>query len=203
MMNLNSVRKTWAALYDLTGIGPIHDEASYSRMVALADALIESGLAGKGRELSGLFGLVSSLIANYDNEHHPAPSVTPREMLRFLMDQHELTQKDLPEVGSQGVVSEILSGNRKLNARQIAALVTRFQVSADLFIEMPAQVQREPVQVTRRNRVVGVMVSAQDYHAMRAFYADRLRHTLKQSAEEAAAKGLTDETLEQLLTDED
>ena len=31
--------------------------------------------------------------------------------------------------------------------------------------------QREPVRVMRRDRVVGVMVSAQDYEAMRAFYA--------------------------------
>ena len=71
------------------------------------------------------------------------------------------------------------------------------------FGELIDRVQREPVQVTRRNRVVGVMVSAEDYHAMRTFYADRLRHTLKQSAEEAAAKGLTDEKLAQLLADED
>lgn len=31
--------------------------------------------------------------------------------------------------------------------------------------------QRGPVRVTRRDRVVGVLVSAQDYEAMRAFYA--------------------------------
>ena len=70
------------------------------------------------------------------------------------------------------------------------------------FGELIDRVQREPIQVTRRNRVVGVMVSAEDYHAMRAFYADRLRHTLKESAAEAAAKGLTDEQLAQLLADE-
>ena len=62
--------------------------------------------------------------------------------------------------------------------------------------------QKTPVRVTRRNRVVGVMVSAEDYEAMRAFYANRLRHHLKQSASDAAAQGLTDETLDQLLTDE-
>lgn len=71
------------------------------------------------------------------------------------------------------------------------------------FGELIDRVQREPIQVTRHNRVVGVMVSAEDYHAMREFYADRLRRTLKQNAEEAAAKGLTDEKLEQLLADED
>ncbi|MBN9430624.1 MAG: type II toxin-antitoxin system Phd/YefM family antitoxin [Burkholderiales bacterium] len=71
------------------------------------------------------------------------------------------------------------------------------------FGELIDRVQREPIQVTRRNRVVGVMVSAEDYQAMREFYADRLRRTLRQSAEEAAGKGLTDEKLEQLLADED
>lgn len=50
------------------------------------------------------------------------------------------------------------------------------------FGELLDRVQREPVRVTRHNRVVGVMVSAQDYEAMRAFYADRLRGTLKEAA---------------------
>ena len=62
--------------------------------------------------------------------------------------------------------------------------------------------QREPVRVTRRDRVVGVMVSAQDYEAMRAFYADRLRHTLDEAADAAAKAGLTDATLDALLADE-
>ena len=62
--------------------------------------------------------------------------------------------------------------------------------------------QREPVQVTCHDRVVGVMVSAEDYEAMRAFYADRLRHTLRECAEGAAAAGLTEEKLAELLADE-
>ena len=37
------------------------------------------------------------------------------------MDEHGLTQSDLPEVGSQGVVSEIIHGKRELNVRQIRA----------------------------------------------------------------------------------
>lgn len=62
--------------------------------------------------------------------------------------------------------------------------------------------QREPVRVMRHDRVVGVMVSAQDYEAMRAFYADRLRTSLRESAETAAASGLTEEKLAKLLADE-
>ena len=62
--------------------------------------------------------------------------------------------------------------------------------------------QREPVRVMRRDRVVGVMVSAQDYEAMRAFYADRLQNTLNQTATQAQAQGLTAESLDALLADE-
>jgi len=70
------------------------------------------------------------------------------------------------------------------------------------FGELLDRVQREPVQVSRHNRVVGVMVSPEDYEAMHAFYADRLQRTLDQTAQEAAAKGLTDEELQRLLADE-
>lgn len=62
--------------------------------------------------------------------------------------------------------------------------------------------QREPVRVMRHERVVGVMVSAQDFDAMRNFYADRLQQTLAQSADAAALAGLTPEALDALLADE-
>ena len=70
------------------------------------------------------------------------------------------------------------------------------------FGELLDRVQREPVQVSRHNRVDGVMVSPEDYEAMRAFYADRLQRALDQTAQEAAAKGLTDEELQRLLAHE-
>ena len=64
------------------------------------------------------------------------------------------------------------------------------------------QAQREPVRVMRHERVVGVLVSAQDYEAMRTFYADRLRNSLRDSATNAANNGLTDDGLAALLADE-
>ena len=62
--------------------------------------------------------------------------------------------------------------------------------------------QREPVRVMRHDRVVGVMVSAQDYEAMREFYANRLQHTLAASATAAEAAGLTLARLDALLADD-
>ena len=60
--------------------------------------------------------------------------------------------------------------------------------------------QREPVQVLKHDRVVGVMVSAKDYEAMRLFYADRLQHRLSQSAALAKAAGLGTKQLQELLS---
>ena len=70
------------------------------------------------------------------------------------------------------------------------------------FGEFLDKVQREPVRVMRHDRVVGVMVSAEDYEAMRAFYADRLLHTMDNASDAAAQAGLTPEKLDELLADE-
>lgn len=59
---------------------------------------------------------------------------TPAAVLGVIMDEHSLTQSDLPEVGSQGVVSEILNGKRELNLRQIRALSQRFNIPQRFFL---------------------------------------------------------------------
>ena len=57
------------------------------------------------------------------------------------------------------------------------------------FGEFFDQAQREPVAVLRHDRMVGVMVIAQDYEAMRRFYANRLQNTLTESAKAASQAG--------------
>jgi len=70
------------------------------------------------------------------------------------------------------------------------------------FGEFIDRVQREPVGVMRHDRMVGVMVSVQDYQAMRAFFANRLQHSLNEAADAAASAGLTPEAMDALLVDE-
>ena len=64
------------------------------------------------------------------------------------MEEHDLTQSDLPDIGSQGVVSEILTGKRDLNVRQIARLSERFGVSPAVF--MPPHTQKLVPAKTRK-----------------------------------------------------
>jgi HTH-type transcriptional regulator / antitoxin HigA len=83
--------------------------------------------------LANLVTLLGELIGDYDDQHYPNPEVSGVEMLKFLMEQHGLKQSDLPEIGSQGVVSEIIRGKREINLRQVKSLKERFGVSADAF----------------------------------------------------------------------
>jgi HTH-type transcriptional regulator/antitoxin HigA len=50
------------------------------------------------------------------------------------MEEHGLRQSDLPEVGSQRAVSEVLTGKRELTAKQIRALASRLHVSPAVFV---------------------------------------------------------------------
>lgn len=89
--------------------------------------------------------------------------------------------------------------------RAIVLHVMLCTLAALLFMTLlvfPASVAMSLWQVTRHNRVVGVMVSAEDYEGMRAFYADRLQNTMSRMAERAAAQGLTPAALAKLLLDE-
>ncbi|NBS40696.1 MAG: transcriptional regulator, partial [Betaproteobacteria bacterium] len=105
-----------------TDIGPIRDEAHYARMSAKLDALLGEVGSNETNPLMELVDIVGDLIADYEAGRHSLPEVSGVEALKFLMTQHGLKQSDWPEIGSQGVVSEILTGKRDLNLRPALAL---------------------------------------------------------------------------------
>ena len=70
------------------------------------------------------------------------------------------------------------------------------------FGEFLDRAQRGPVCVTRHDRVVGIMVSAEDYEAIRRFHGERLVALMLESADAASKAGMTPELLEELLADE-
>lgn len=56
--------------------------------------------------------------------------------LRVLMKEQGLTQSNFKkEIGSPGMVSEILNGHRQLTLKHIKNLAERFNVSPETFID--------------------------------------------------------------------
>jgi HTH-type transcriptional regulator/antitoxin HigA len=120
-----------------TAISPLlllRNEQEYDRAVERLNRLLDEVGTDEQHPLYTLLDTLGTLIHAYEEEHHPIPECSGVDVLRFLMDEHGLTQSDLPEIGSQGVVSEVLRGKRELNIRQIRALAKRFQVSPAVFI---------------------------------------------------------------------
>jgi HTH-type transcriptional regulator / antitoxin HigA len=78
--------------------------------------------------------LLTLLIEVYEEKHYAIPNASPVAVLRELMSANNLRQKDLaPLFGSESVVSEVLSGRREINKRQIEKLSKRFNVSPTVF----------------------------------------------------------------------
>ena len=122
------------ALSSVVPLHPIRTGVDYEKAVAALNRLLDAGAANEQHPLADLVNTLGTLIGEYDDVHYPAQEVSPLAMLRFLMDENSLTQSDLPEVGSQGVVSEVLNGKRELNVRQIKALSARFHVPSGVFV---------------------------------------------------------------------
>lgn len=56
--------------------------------------------------------MIEKIGGNNESPKYPFREGDPITTLKDLMAEHGLNQSDLPEIGSQGVVSEILSGKR-------------------------------------------------------------------------------------------
>jgi HTH-type transcriptional regulator/antitoxin HigA len=109
------------------------NESEYDALVDSLDELLALVGEDEAHPLASLMTHVGDLIEAYDHEHRPMPLATGADALRYLMQEHGLKQGDLPEMGSQSVVSEVLSGRRQLNLRQVRWLSERFGVPVEVF----------------------------------------------------------------------
>ncbi|OGB51748.1 MAG: transcriptional regulator [Burkholderiales bacterium RIFOXYC12_FULL_60_6] len=117
-------------------VAPISSEAQYALAVESLDSVLDAGGADESNPLAGLADLIGERISAWERLHHPMPqAMSANEALAFLMDQHGLRQCDLPEVGTQGVVSELLTGKRSINLRQARLLAARFGVGIEVFVQ--------------------------------------------------------------------
>lgn len=135
-MNALAVREL-AAHFDALSreipLRPIRSEADHAAAVAALEKLLDAGAADESHPLADLAAILGELIGDWE-DRQPRPHVSGVDMLRFLMQQHGLTQRDLPEIGSQGVVSEVLAGKRALNVRHARRLGERFRVGIEVFL---------------------------------------------------------------------
>ncbi|MFY9610605.1 MAG: transcriptional regulator [Blastocatellia bacterium] len=130
-VSTKQLRENWASMRSIL---TIRNEREYDRAVKRLNALLDEVGTNERHPLYGLLDTLGTLIHAYEEKHLMEPEASGVDMLRFFMEEHELKASELPEVGSQRAVSEILRGKRELNARQIRALASQFQVPPAVFI---------------------------------------------------------------------
>ena len=70
------------------------------------------------------------------------------------------------------------------------------------FGEVLEAAQRQPVSITRNGRPSVVVISAESYARRQRMARERLRQVMRQAGEHAAAQGMSEQVLNQLLADD-
>ena len=129
--------KHWQAIHKYVKI-PLNDkecEALIKDIDKLMSYRTDSGIM----VLEGLINLMSQSIKDYlaqEFESENNKTRIPGKVLKYYMGVYNLKQRDLADVGSQGVISELINGNRELTIGHIKKLSKRFNVSPITFIEV-------------------------------------------------------------------
>ena len=130
---MKQMMQEYRRLRAILPLGQLRSKKEYERAVILLDAILDEIGEDEKNPMAELADAIGVFVERYESEHVPLAAGNPSDVLKFLMSEHGLRQTDLPEIGTQGVVSEVLAGKRELNTRQIRKLANRFGVSAAVF----------------------------------------------------------------------
>ena len=124
---------TYAKLLAKSLPRPIHDAAEHARLTGILLKLDERDDLSPEEE--ALAEVLTLLIEDYEEKHHPFPPISPNESLNALMEERGLKHKDIwPVLGNKGAATEVLSGRRSISKAQAKRLAEFFRVPIELFI---------------------------------------------------------------------
>jgi HTH-type transcriptional regulator/antitoxin HigA len=105
-------------------------------LAAYTEALFElTALEKPSRSEVEAIELLTLLVDRYEQTHYSVPAADAVSVVRFLIQQQGLSQRDLiPQLGSESAVSMFLAGQRKLTLDQVRKLSARFKLPSDVFI---------------------------------------------------------------------
>lgn len=129
---MNTLATDYGALLSETKPEVIHGEQQNAKFIAKLEEL--TSLEHVTPAQRKLIELLTVLVEDYESKHFPVPNAGPLDIIRHLMEEHHLRQKDLVDVfGTESIVSDVLNGKRDLTKDHIARLSARFQVSPAVF----------------------------------------------------------------------
>lgn len=129
-----AILRAWMPFKQVIGVTAVHSEADYAQAQATIDALLDEIGDDENHPLAEVLDYLADQVKAYEDEHFPIPAATPKEVLRFLMQQHGLKQENLGDCAPQSRISDILNGKRAISKAMAKRLAQRFHVRADVFL---------------------------------------------------------------------
>ena len=115
---------------------PLKSKGDYGRATQVMDALASRAEESLSRDERDYLETLALLVEEYDRGRAAAAAAgaDPLDVLRHLMEEHEMNTTDLGRLlGSKGVASEVLNGKRSLSKAHMAALAEKFHVDVSVF----------------------------------------------------------------------
>jgi HTH-type transcriptional regulator/antitoxin HigA len=127
--------KDYAALCRVFLPRPIHDAVDYANVAEVADAMALHQDDFTTDQMD-YFDLLCTLMEEYDAEHVKWPKVRGVDVLKQLLEEHELAAADLSRIlgGSRNLGAMILRGERNLTLPHVRKLAAHFKVGAEAFV---------------------------------------------------------------------
>ena len=117
----------------LVQIKPIKTEADYEDALVEIESLLR---AEPGTLEADRLEILTSLVEDYEDEHHGIPSPDPVEAIFYYLESRGLTRKDLETIlGSRARVSEVLNRKRPLSLEMIRRLHRNLGIPAQVLIQ--------------------------------------------------------------------
>lgn len=111
----------------------LRDDAGLGRALAQINALLDRDELSAGS--AGYLDALADLVSVYEDRTVHFPRLSGRAILRHLMEDRGLHQRDLVGVfGSKSVVSEVLNGHRNFSLTHLKKLSRFFGLPVDAFI---------------------------------------------------------------------
>ncbi len=113
----------------------IESEEQLDATQAVVDDLLRKReLDAEEEEYLSLLGM---LIHDWEEEHERIPDVSGPELIRVLLEERGLRQRDLVEAGifsTETVASEVLAGRRPFRLEHVIGAARLFNVPAEVFL---------------------------------------------------------------------
>ena len=99
---------------------------------AVIDSLIDRGELTHDEQ--DYLNVLGTLVYEYEQAQEPIPDIYGVELLKVLIEEHDLRQKDLvPIFKTESIVSAVLKGQRNLTVHHIQGLAEFFHISPAAF----------------------------------------------------------------------